>query len=110
MSQALFVATRTGTPEQSAWAPVGCLERIDGLYRFVYTRGATTLADFQPFPGMPDLRAVYQSEALFPIFANRLLSKSRPEYEAYLAWGGFDPNHPPDPLAILGVTEGIRQT
>jgi len=40
----------------------------------------------------------------------RLLSRSRPEYEAYLTWGGFDPNNPPDPLAILGVTEGIRQT
>src|SRR5205823_4974974 len=72
--------------------------------------GARTLPAFQSFPGMPDLETVYDSETLFPIFANRLLSESRPEYDAYLAWGGFDPNNPPDPLAILGVTEGIRQT
>jgi hypothetical protein len=59
---------------------------------------------------MDDLEQVYRSEDLFPVFANRLLSPSRPEYEAYLRWGGFDPQHPPDPIAILGVTEGIRQT
>lgn len=59
---------------------------------------------------MPDLEAVYESEELFPMFANRLLSPSRPEYEAYLTSGGFDPDNPPDPLAILSVTEGIRQT
>ncbi|NLE37140.1 MAG: DNA-binding protein, partial [Pirellulaceae bacterium] len=53
---------------------------------------------------------VYESEELFPLFANRLLSQSRPEYEAYLRWSGFDPNHAPDPIVILGVTEGIRQT
>jgi hypothetical protein len=59
---------------------------------------------------MSDLNQVYESEALFPLFANRLLSRSRPEYEAFLVWGGFDPNNLPDPIAILAVTEGIRQT
>jgi hypothetical protein len=59
---------------------------------------------------MSDLERVYESETLLPLFANRLLSRSRPEYEAYLRWGGFDPNNPPDPISILGVTEGIRQT
>lgn len=110
MNNALFVAWRAGLPEKGIWSPVGKLEHVDGLYRFVYTQGARTLEGFVPFPGMPQLEAVYESEDLFPIFANRLLSKSRPEYQAYLTWSGFDPNHPPDPLAILGVTEGIRQT
>src|SRR6266540_2683039 len=59
---------------------------------------------------MPELDRVYESDELFPVFMNRLLSASRPEYEAYLTWSGFDPNHPPDPIAILGVTEGLRQT
>jgi hypothetical protein len=68
------------------------------------------MADFRPFPQMEDLEEVYESEELFPIFANRLLSKSRPEYEAYLKWGGFDPDNPPAPISILGVTEGRRQT
>lgn len=44
------------------------------------------------------------------MFANRLLSASRPEYEKYLWWSGFDPDDPPDPIVVLGVTEGIRQT
>lgn len=68
------------------------------------------LADFRPFSQMENLEEVYESEALFPVFANRLLPKSRPEYEAYLHWGGFDPDNPPDPIPILGVTEGRRQT
>jgi hypothetical protein len=59
---------------------------------------------------MLNLEEVYESEEPFPLFANRLLSRSRPEYEAFLRWGGFDPDNPPDPIAILGVTEGIRQT
>jgi hypothetical protein len=110
MNNALFVAYRSGDPSQTDWSPVGKLEHADGLYRFTYTRGARTLRGFDPFPGMTDLSAVYESDTLFPLFANRLLARSRPEYEAYLTWSGFDPAHPPDPLAILGVTEGIRQT
>jgi hypothetical protein len=110
MSNALFVTWRSGTPQNGSWGPVGKLEHVDGLYRFTYTKGAQTLPGFQPFPGMPNVWQVYEAEQLFPIFANRLLSKSRPEYEAYLTWGGFDPGNPPEPLAILGVTEGIRQT
>lgn len=110
MNTAVFIAWRGGTPEQGEWSPVARLDREHDEYRFVYTQGARTLAGFHPFPGMPDLDEVYWSETLFPLLANRLLSRSRPEYEAWLAWGGFDPQHPPDPLALLSVTEGIRQT
>jgi len=59
---------------------------------------------------MNELDVVYESEDLFPVFKNRLLSESRPEYEAYLRWGGFDAGQQPDPIAILGVTGGVRQT
>ncbi len=110
MSNTLFVAWRSDEPTLGGWAPVGRLEYHDGLFRFVYTRGALTSNAFRPFPAMQDVHAIYESESLFPLFANRRLSPSRPEYEAYLAWGGFDPANPPDPLVILGVTEGIRQT
>jgi hypothetical protein len=109
MANALLVASRSGTPERG-WQPVGRLEHYGGVYRFVYTHGARLLPDFQPFPEMENLEEIYESDELFPIFANRLLSKSRPEYEAYLKWGGFDPDNPPDPISILGVTEGRRQT
>jgi hypothetical protein len=106
---ALFVAWRGDDP-QHGWGPVGRLEHDAGLYRFSYTRGARTVIDFRPFPEMNDLERIYESNELFPLFANRLLSPSRQEYEAFLLWGGFDPDNPPDPIAILGVTEGIRQT
>lgn len=110
MSNALYVAWRSGRPESGGWwSPVGKLEHAAGVYRFAYTQGARH-AEFDPFPGMTNLDVVYESDKLFPLFANRLLSRSRPEYDAYLTWSGFDPNTPPDPLAILGVTEGIRQT
>jgi hypothetical protein len=109
MSNTLLVACRSGTPERG-WQPVGRLEHDSGVYRFFYTRGARMLEDFRPFSQMENLEQVYESSELFPVFANRLLSKSRPEYEAYLKWGGFDPDNPPEPLSILGVTEGRRET
>jgi hypothetical protein len=110
MNNALFVAWRAGDAAHGRWGPVGRLERTDGGYRFAYTRGARTLTGFLPFPGMMELDTVYESDELFPLFSNRLLGRSRPEYEAFLVWGGFDPNHPPDPIALLSVTEGRRAT
>lgn len=104
----LFVAWRP--PETHAgWRPIGRLDHEEGLYRFCYTHGAKR-DGFRGFRGMDQLGEVYESEELFPIFANRLLSKSRPEYESYLRWSGFDPASPPDPIVVLGVTEGLRQT
>lgn len=110
MTEALFVAWRSGDLHRQKWGPVGRLDYDGQTYRFCYTRGAKMLADFRPFPQMQDIEQVYESEGLFPLFANRLLSRSRSEYEAFLTWSGFDAGNPPDPIAVLGVTEGIRQT
>ena len=95
--------------DQTGWRPVGCLEHDGGLYRFWYTEGARK-PGFRPFAQMERLDQVYESEELFPLFTNRLLSESRPEYDAYLHWSGFDIDNAPDPILVLGVTEGIRQT
>ena len=105
----LFVAWRPPMPDQTGWRPVGRLEHDGELYRFWYTQGARK-PGFRPFSQMENLEQVYESDELFPLFANRLLPKSRPEYEAYLRWSGFDIGNPPDPILVLGVTEGIRQT
>src|ERR1700722_18399946 len=105
----LFVAWRPPMPDQTGWRPVGRLEHDVDLYRFWYTHGALKQG-FRPFSQMEKLDQVYESEELFPLFANRLLSKSRPEYEVYLHWSGFSIEDPPDPILVLGVTEGIRQT
>ncbi len=108
--KAVFVAWRSGGDDAGTWGPVGRLDYDGQLFRFCYTQGARTLAGFRPFPGMGDVNQVYQSETLFPMFANRLLSPSRPEFEEFLCWGGFDPNNPLDPIAVLGVTGSERAT
>lgn len=108
MTNALFVAWRPESPHEG-WRPVGRLEHEDGTYRFFYTQGAKR-PGFRPFDHMEAFDRVYESDELFPVFANRLLSTSRPEYEEFLKWGGFDQNHHPDPIVILGLTEGRRQT
>jgi hypothetical protein len=105
---ALYVAWRPPDPV-AGWRPVGRLEHDGDAYRFVYTRGARK-PGFRPFEGMHNFDAIYESTDLFPVFANRLLSRSRPEFEHYLRWGGFSVESPPDPIVILGVTEGRRQT
>ena len=110
MTNALYVAWRAGDADRGRWGPVGRLEHGAAGYRFLYTRGARMLPGFTPFPEMPDLDAVYESKELFPLFANRILARSRREYDAYLRWGDFDPDNPPDPIAVLGVTEGRRAT
>ena len=105
----LYVAWHTREPTHQ-WGPVGRLDFDNGIYRFQYTHGATSLQNFQPFDGRPDLEESYESQELFPLFKNRLLPESRPEFRQYLSWSGFDPDDPPEPLVILAVTEGVKQT
>ena len=68
----LFVAWRPPMPDQTGWRPVGRLEHDSGLYRFWYTQGARK-PEFRPFAQMEQLEQVYESDELFPLFANRLL-------------------------------------
>ena len=96
-------------PKDRNWFPVGRLS-FDGLvYRFVYTKGALKSLNFIPFGKMGDLNVIYESKELFPLFANRLLSKTRPENKAFLDWLHI-PNSENDPLTLLGRSEGIRGT
>lgn len=111
MNRLLFVAWRSGGGNRDRqWGPVARVDNEQGHYRFAYTKGAKLLKGFSPFPGMTDLEEVYESDELLPIFQSRLLSRSRPEYRDFLAWSGFDPDAPPEPLELLGVTEGLRAT
>lgn len=105
----LYVTWHSKTPSPT-WGPVGRLDFIDGLYRFIYTRGAMMLSGFQPFEGMPKLDQVYESHELFPLFKNRLLTPSRPEFRAYLTWSDFNPDNPPEPLLLLARTQGLKRT
>jgi hypothetical protein len=58
---------------------------------------------------MNNIYRVYESEELFPIFANRILARSRPEYGQFLHWIGLD-GEAGDPLILLDRTGGSRAT
>ena len=96
-------------PSNRQWFPVGCLTVDSNVYRFVYTRGAEKSPRFIPFGRMTNLKGVYESAELFPLFANRLLSKSRPEYKDYLSWLKVEDDNN-NPLDMLALTEGLRGT
>ncbi len=105
--KALFVAYQDTVSR--TWTPVARLTHDGQFYHFVYTRGAKNLPNFVPFGRMNELDAEYVSEQIFPLFANRLLPKSRPEYQDYLNWLGLDSvGH--DALEELGRTGGLRAT
>ena len=103
----LYVAWRD--PEDRTWLPVGLL-RFDGdSYLFVYTQGAKQSPRFSQFARMEDFTTTYKSNELFPLFANRVLSKKRPEYREFLQWLNI-PEDCADVLTVLARTGGIRET
>jgi len=91
------------------WVPVGRLTFKNNHYFFQYTKGAENSKEFKPFEKMDDLNKIYESEDLFPLFQNRLLQKSRPEYKEYLDWLDISANdmHPMEELSLTG---GVRAT
>lgn len=105
--KSLFVAYQDTVSR--TWTPVARLTHDGELYHFSYTRGAKNLPNFVPFGRMSELDAEYVSEQIFPLFANRLLPKSRPEYKDYLNWLGLTgAGH--DVLEELARTGGLRAT
>lgn len=103
----LFVAWQQ--PDSREWIPVAKLEHNGSTYAFSYTQGIFRAKDFRQFSGMQNVEAVYESPRLFPLFANRLISKSRPEFKDYLRWLGLS-DMDEKPMAILALTGGIRGT
>lgn len=106
----VFLAWRS--PKEKEWHVVGMLveskSNEESLFTFKYTKGAIGSADFIPFRGMEDIKKVYKSENLFPLFNNRLLSKKRPEYPTFLEWLGLDDET--SKIDLLGRSGGIRGT
>lgn len=106
--KALYIAWQDSISH--SWFPVGCLTFLEnGSYEFLYTKGAEMSPNFVPFSKMQDLYIVYESETLFPFFANRLLSKSRPEFTTYLEWLNMASSDY-SPFMMLASTGGTRGT
>lgn len=98
-------------PASREWITVGKLWKQEEQYRFCYTNGvekAEKSGNFALFGQMDEKDKTYVSNELFPIFKNRLLQKSRPEYQAYLDWLGLDKTL--EPLDELSRTNGVRAT
>ncbi|SFV71548.1 hypothetical protein MNB_SV-13-223 [hydrothermal vent metagenome] len=107
MSNELILSWKN--PYNNKRVPIGRLYFKDDYYCFRYTKGALNEKEFRPFDSMDRLDRVYQSKELFPMFKNRLLQKSRPEYKEYLGWLNIktDSIHPMEELALTG---GVRAT
>lgn len=108
----LFLAWQD-TERPRGWFPVGQLDAdIERpLYRFRYTGGAEQAQSEAGFPLLlefPEPRKEYESAELFPIFKNRVRSKSRPDFVEYMHNLGLDETA--DPMQILSVSGGRRVT
>jgi hypothetical protein len=99
-------------PATRHWYVVGRLTAELGVYRFVYTQGALKAdreAGFGSLPSFPETSRAYESDTLFPLFANRLMPQSRREYPAFVEWMSI-PEDRSDPIALLARSGGIRAT
>lgn len=106
----LFLAWQD--PNSRTWFPVGKLAHADGVYHFSYLQGALEAknkAGFEPIWSFPEFHQVYSSTELFPLFANRLLRPSRPDYPDFIQWLNL-PAHADDPIALLARSGGKRKT
>jgi hypothetical protein len=99
-------------PQTKSWLPVGKLTYNSDkqVYQFTYTKGASISPRFIPFGRMKNLHKQYFSVELFPLFANRLLRQSRPEYPAYLQWLNVSSKEQNEPLLLLARSGGRRAT
>ena len=95
------------------WFPIG---RLDvgverSTYRFRYTGGAERACQKVGFPWLlefPEPLRDYRSSDLFPLFKNRVMSSSRPDFADYLR--SLDLPDNADPIAILSANGGHRVT
>ncbi len=109
--KAVFLAWQD--PASRTWFPIGKLScEAEGLFRFVYTAGfeiAHSQAGLTPLIGFPEVQQVYESSELFPLFKNRIMSRSREEYRSYVARLNLPFDAPP-PLSLLARSAGRRST
>ncbi len=64
---------------------------------------------FQPIGTFSDLYGEYKSSMLFPLFATRMLSPSRPDYEDFVSWMGLSGTKI-DPVELLARSGGKSVT
>lgn len=94
-----------------AWFPVGRLDVRPGNYRFRYIHGAERAreaAGFEPVADFPEFHQSYESDRLFALFQNRVLTPGRRDFHEYLRMLDLPDNA--DPFEMLEVAGGKRAT
>lgn len=94
------------------WFPIGQLTFDGESYHFVYIYGvkkAQAESNFQLLHSFPEENRIYTSVELFPLFSNRLMRSSRPDYQDYIQWLNI-PQNEKDPIAILARSGGRKAT
>jgi hypothetical protein len=94
------------------WFPIGQLTYDGKLFQFFYIKGALQAnkeAGFQPLVSFPDFCEVYKADELFPMFSNRVMPSSRPEYKQTVEFLSLPEDHN-DPLAFLARSGGAKVT
>jgi HIRAN domain len=98
-------------PKNQHRFPIGCLEFDGKEYHFFYINGVEKAREngFSEVFSLSDLRKTYSSTHLFPLFTNRLMPRSRPDYRKYTEslniLAGED-----DPMTVLGRSGGGKAT
>jgi len=106
----LFLAWQDQGPSR-AWFPVGRLDVSPDHYRFRYIQGAERAhkgAGFEPVIDFPDLHGNYESDKLFALFQNRILTPGRQDFREYMRMLDLPDNA--EPVEILEVGGGQRAT
>lgn len=94
-------------PVSRSIQPVGLLTCDTEGFRFDYLRSAAHVEGFQPFLGFPQVDRQYQSAELFPLFAQRVMRPTRPDYRDYLR--ALALNNDATAWAILARSHGERE-
>ena len=78
-------------------------------FSYIETARVAVQAGFLPYLGLPELRQVYRSSDLFPLFSTRVFSPKRPEFKDYIQALGLTLKTA-TPLNFLGRTCGRKVT
>ncbi len=109
----LFVVWQN--PKSYTYFPVGHLKLVsDGdeqYYEFLYIKGVSKAIkhNFEPFLAFPKVKDIYRSKELFPFFKNRILTRSRSDYNEFVSNLGLPPENS-SLIEILARSGGRRAT
>jgi hypothetical protein len=93
-------------PHHHGIHPIGLLSYDGRVHRFAYIRNALDVQDFQPLLGFGEFNQAYESEDLFPIFAQRAMDPRRPDYQRYVERLGLEGD--PGPWEQIARSQGRR--